>query len=85
MNNQARGGRNSNCRWAGILIVADQGPQSTLQRGFAIVRDDEDKPLTSREAAMNHASFQIQFHDGRVMVENTDGSGGMSDERRDSA
>lgn len=24
MNNQARGGRNSNCRWAGILIVADQ-------------------------------------------------------------
>ena len=24
MNRQARGGGNSNCRWAGILIVADQ-------------------------------------------------------------
>jgi exodeoxyribonuclease VII large subunit len=60
-------------------IVVGLGPQSTLQRGFAIARDDEDKPLTSREAAMNHASFQVQFRDGRVAVKNTDRSGG--DER----
>ena len=46
------------------------GPQSTLQRGFAIARDDDDKPLTSREAAMTHASFQVQFRDGRVEVKN---------------
>jgi exodeoxyribonuclease VII large subunit len=60
-------------------IVVGLGPQSTLQRGFAIVRDDKDLPLTSREAAMNHATFQVQFHDGRVTVKNTDRSGG--DER----
>ena len=60
-------------------IVVGLGPQSTLQRGFAIARDEEDKPLTSREAAMNHASFQVQFRDGRVAVKNTDRSGG--DER----
>ncbi len=57
-------------------IIVGMGPQSTLQRGFAIVRDNEDKPLTSREAAMNHDSFDIQFRDGRVAVKNTDRSGG---------
>ena len=53
-------------------IIVGMGPQSTLQRGFAIARDDEDKPLTSREAAMNHASFQVQFRDGRVAVKNSE-------------
>jgi exodeoxyribonuclease VII large subunit len=57
-------------------IIVGVGPQSTLQRGFAIARDDDDKPLTSREAAMNHASFQVQFRDGRVAVKNTDLLGG---------
>jgi exodeoxyribonuclease VII large subunit len=57
-------------------IIVGMGPQSTLQRGFAIVRDDEDKPLTSREATMNHASFQVQFRDGRVAVANKDRSEG---------
>ena len=57
-------------------IVVGLGPQSTLQRGFAIARSDEDKPLASREAAMNHASFQVQFRDGRVAVKNIDRSGG---------
>ncbi len=52
------------------------GPQSTLQRGFAIARDNDDKPLTSRDKAMNHASFQVQFRDGRVAVKNTNRSGG---------
>ena len=60
-------------------IIVGMGPQSTLQRGFAIARDNEDKPLTSREAAMNHDTFQVQFRDGRVAVKNTDRSGG--DER----
>jgi exodeoxyribonuclease VII large subunit len=49
-------------------IVVGLGPQATLQRGFAIVRDDEDKPLTSREAAIRRISFQIEFRDGRLAV-----------------
>ena len=57
-------------------IVVGLGPQSTLQRGFAIARDNDDKPLNSREAAMNHDTFQVQFRDGRVRVKNTDRSGG---------
>ena len=57
-------------------IIVGMGPQSTLQRGFAIARDNDDKPLTSREAAMNHDTFQVQFRDGRVAVKNTNRSGG---------
>jgi exodeoxyribonuclease VII large subunit len=63
-------------QWAGASkdidhlarIVVGMGPGSTLERGFAIVRADDDQPLTSRQAAMVHASFQIQFHDGRLGV-----------------
>lgn len=53
-------------------IIIGMGPESTLQRGFAIARDNDDKPLTSRDAAMNHASFQVQFRDGRVSVRNSE-------------
>ena len=53
-------------------IIVGMGPQSTLQTGFAIARDDEDKPLTSRAAAMAHDSFQVQFRDGRVAVKNSE-------------
>jgi exodeoxyribonuclease VII large subunit len=62
-------------------IVVGLGPQSTLQRGFVIARDDENKPLTSREAAMKHATFQVEFRDGRVAVKNMGKTGG-DDERR---
>jgi exodeoxyribonuclease VII large subunit len=55
-----------------VKIIVGMGPQSTLQRGFAIVRDNKDKPLTSREAAMTHTSFQVQFRDGRVAVQNSE-------------
>ena len=37
MNRRARGGGNSNCRWAGILIVADQRV-STVRFPFSISR-----------------------------------------------
>jgi exodeoxyribonuclease VII large subunit len=57
-------------------IVVGLGPQSTLQRGFAIIRDDEDKPLTSRAAAISHTTFQVEFRDGRVAVKNIDVSEG---------
>jgi exodeoxyribonuclease VII large subunit len=51
-------------------IVVGLGPQSTLQRGFAIAHEDQDAPLTSREAALKHASFSVQFRDGAVAVDN---------------
>jgi exonuclease VII large subunit len=57
-------------------IIVSIGPHFTLRRGFAIVRDDQDKPLTSREAAMNHATFQVQFRDGKVAVTKNERSEG---------
>jgi exodeoxyribonuclease VII large subunit len=51
-------------------MVVGLGPQSTLKRGFAIVRDEGDTPLTSRARAQSHARLQIEFHDGRIAVTN---------------
>jgi exodeoxyribonuclease VII large subunit len=65
-------------------IIVGMGPQSTLQRGFAIARANDDKPLTSREAAINHASFQVQFRDGKLSVKNLE-SKDEKDERRNPA
>ena len=39
------------------LSVVGPGPQSTIQRGFAIARDEENAPLTSWEEAIAQASF----------------------------
>jgi exodeoxyribonuclease VII large subunit len=57
-------------------IVVGLGPQSALNRGFAIVRDESEKPLTHRAAAVRHARLQIQFRDGRLAVTNEDCSRG---------
>jgi exonuclease VII large subunit len=51
-------------------IVVGLGLRSTLQRGFAIARDDQDVPLTSGVAAIKHASFRVEFRDGDVAVDN---------------
>jgi exodeoxyribonuclease VII large subunit len=59
-------------------IVVGLGPRATLKRGFSIVRDTEDRPITSREAAMKSPEFTVQFHDGNVPVANQDfESGGV--------
>lgn len=49
--------------------IAGMGPGRTLQRGFAIVRDDAGATVTSatRVAAGNHV--EIEFRDGRVAVQ----------------
>jgi exonuclease VII large subunit len=56
-------------------IVVGMGPHSTLQRGFAILRDPADKPVTSREAAITLDTFEIELRDGRLKVKNQDRSG----------
>ena len=40
-------------------IIVGMGPQSTLQWNFAFARDNDNKALTSRKAAMNDASFPM--------------------------
>jgi exodeoxyribonuclease VII large subunit len=53
---------------ASTRIVVGLGPQATLRRGFAIVRDAENRPVTSRAAALEDAEFSVQFQDGTVPV-----------------
>ncbi len=53
---------------ASTRMVVGLGPQATLRRGFAIARDEEGRPISSREEAVRLPSFQVQFHDGRVSV-----------------
>jgi exodeoxyribonuclease VII large subunit len=57
-------------------IVVGMGPESTLQRGFAIARDNDGRPLTSRRAAMQNAAFRVQFRDGTIAVTNEEFEGG---------
>src|SRR5208283_453710 len=59
VNRRARGGGNSNCRWAGILIVADhlttlgssEGPVATGEPGKAAASDDLPSPVPPRADA----------------------------------
>ncbi|ABM39942.1 exodeoxyribonuclease VII large subunit [Polaromonas naphthalenivorans] len=49
-----------------IREIAGQGPEKTLQRGFAIVRNQSGKPLTRALQARDGAAIEIEFQDGRV-------------------
>jgi exodeoxyribonuclease VII large subunit len=46
--------------------ITGQGPEKTLQRGYAIVRSQSGKPLTRVSQAMDGAAIEIEFQDGRV-------------------
>jgi exodeoxyribonuclease VII large subunit len=63
-------------------VVVGLAPQSTLQRGFAIVRDDRDAPLASREAAIRHPFFRVEFRDGAIAVDNREYERGRADDQR---
>ncbi len=47
--------------------IAGQGPEKTLNRGFAMVRDTAGRVLTS--AAAEHTEVTIEFRDGRRAAE----------------
>lgn len=49
--------------------VLGLGPQRTLQRGFALVRDRAGPLITSRAAALPHSHLTIEFHDGCLAVQ----------------
>ncbi len=46
--------------------IAGQGPEKTLRRGFAFVRDQSGKPLTRAEQITGDLAFEIEFSDGKV-------------------
>jgi exonuclease VII large subunit len=61
---------------AHMRLIVGLGPQSTLHRGFSIVKDPDGRPITSRAAAIQKAEFTVQFHDGEVQVSNKELEGG---------
>ena len=46
--------------------IAGQGPEKTLHRGFALVRDQAGKPITRAAQTTSDSAIEIQFSDGRV-------------------
>lgn len=51
--------------------IAGQGPEKTLGRGFAIVRNAEGKPLTSKTDVKAGEELDIEFRDGHVTSQAT--------------
>lgn len=49
--------------------IAGQGPDKTLARGFALVRNPQGQPVTSATAAEPGAALEIEFRDGRVAAQ----------------
>ncbi len=49
--------------------ILGQGPKRTLQRGFALVRDANGQPVTSRAVACQQTRLNLEFHDGRISVQ----------------
>ena len=46
--------------------IAGQGPEKTLKRGFALVRNQTGKPITRAAQTVGGAAIEIQFSDGKV-------------------
>ena len=59
MNNQARGGGNSDCRWAGILIVANQLSEKSVVKGRSEIRGNVSMDSNSRLFVQSGGIFQI--------------------------
>lgn len=51
-----------------IREIIGQGPDKTLNRGFAIIRDADNKTITSSKSAVTAKKLKIEFKDGEVPV-----------------
>ena len=53
-----------------VQRIVGLGPEATLRRGYAIVRDPAGQPLGSRSQAETQPVLELEFQDGRLRVEN---------------
>jgi exodeoxyribonuclease VII large subunit len=51
------------------LALAAHDPARTLERGYALVEDEEGEPVTSAAAAREQQRLVVRLHDGRVPVQ----------------
>lgn len=54
-----------------IREIAGQGPQKTLDRGFAIVKGADGKTVTSASDVGEDSPIELQFRDGSVLAKTT--------------
>ncbi|WP_319557561.1 exodeoxyribonuclease VII large subunit [Thiomicrorhabdus sp.] len=54
-------------QWIGFVLSA--GPQSQLERGFALVYDQKQQPVINKQQALNEQSLTIEFVDGKIQVD----------------
>ena len=52
-----------------IGFILSSGPQSQLNRGFAIAKTQDGKVISSAQQAKQQSKFQLDFHDGQVEVQ----------------
>lgn len=55
-------------------VLESAGPNATLKRGYAIVRDETGKVLTARAEAAQARALELQFADGRIGAAPTGGA-----------
>jgi exodeoxyribonuclease VII large subunit len=53
-----------------VQRIVGLGPEATLRRGYAIVRDRDGRPLGTRRRAEVEPVLQLEFQGGRMRVEN---------------
>jgi exodeoxyribonuclease VII large subunit len=53
-----------------VQRIVGLGPEATLRRGYAIVRDPDGQPLGTRSQAETQPVLELEFQDGRLRVEN---------------
>ena len=46
--------------------ITGQGPEKTLNRGFALVRDHSGRAITRMNQTLSESTIEIQFSDGKV-------------------
>jgi exodeoxyribonuclease VII large subunit len=46
--------------------ITGQGPEKTLNRGFALVRDQSGQAITRMNQTLSESTIEIQFSDGKV-------------------
>jgi exodeoxyribonuclease VII large subunit len=59
-------------------LLGSLGYQAVLSRGYAVVRDDQDRPLMSSQTASVGDALSVEFHDGRTHVSVTGDAGSSS-------
>jgi len=52
-----------------MALIMGYGPESTLKRGYAVVRNKQDEVIVKQKEALAQSTLTLEFQDGRIAVE----------------